>query len=70
MPTATLTFQLPEEQSEFESACQAGVWEAVCWDLDQQVLRSALKHGHDHKSADDAVEHSAPPAEIAVRFAE
>lgn len=43
MPQATLTFTLPEEQEEFDSACQAGGVKSLLWDLDQKC-RSVLKY--------------------------
>ena len=44
MPTVTLTFNLPDEQHEFD---QARLGSAACgclWDIDQR-LRGLLKHG-------------------------
>jgi Rad3-related DNA helicase len=43
MPRATLTFRLPEEQVEFETACQAAAAKSLLWDLDQHC-RSVLKY--------------------------
>lgn len=43
MPKATLTFSLPEEQPEFETACQASSAKSLLWDLDQHC-RSILKY--------------------------
>jgi hypothetical protein len=43
MPRATLTFRLPDEQAEFEAACQASDAKALLWDLDQHC-RSILKY--------------------------
>jgi len=43
MPTATLTFRLPEEQVEFDTACQAAAAKSLLWDLDQHC-RSILKY--------------------------
>jgi hypothetical protein len=44
MPKATLTFSLPEEQSEFDTAIQGGRARSALWDIDQ-MCRSLLKHG-------------------------
>lgn len=44
MPKATLTFQLPEEQAEFDAACRARQAISALWDIDQ-ACRSLLKHG-------------------------
>jgi hypothetical protein len=43
MPRAALTFRLPEEQAEFEAACQASAAKSLLWDLDQHC-RSVLKY--------------------------
>ena len=52
---ATLNFNLPEDQSDFELASHAGQWHDVVWDLDQ-FLRSKTKHGNEYKTADEALE--------------
>ena len=44
MPTATLRFTLPEEESEFRTAQQGQAAKAALWDIAQK-LRSLLKHG-------------------------
>ena len=44
MPTATLRFQLPEEEAEFRSATQGRAAKVALWEIDQR-LRSLLKHG-------------------------
>jgi hypothetical protein len=41
--TATLTFQLPEEQEEFYLAAKGAEWQMVLEDIDAH-LRSRLKH--------------------------
>ena len=46
MPIATLTFNLPEEQSEFRAAVNAQSWAALAWELDQH-LRSEVKYASD-----------------------
>jgi hypothetical protein len=40
---AKLTFELPEEQEEFNDAVNGNAFKAVIWELDQ-YLRSQLKH--------------------------
>ena len=44
MPIATLRFNLPEEESEFNAANQGRLAKVTIWDIDQK-LRSLLKHG-------------------------
>lgn len=44
MPTATLQFTLPEEESEFKCAQQGRAAKSALWDIDQR-LRSLLKYG-------------------------
>jgi hypothetical protein len=46
MPIATLTFNLDEEQYEFEQAANAGKFRSVLWDLDQ-FLRNKTKYASD-----------------------
>ena len=41
---AQLTFNLPEEQEEFQDAVNGNAFKAVIWELDQW-MRSQLKHG-------------------------
>jgi hypothetical protein len=43
MPTARLTFRLPEEEPEFATACQASAAKSLLWDLDQHC-RTILKY--------------------------
>lgn len=43
MAKATITFNLPEEQQEFNDAVHASDYKAVLWDLDQK-LRSEIKY--------------------------
>jgi hypothetical protein len=47
MPKATLTYNLPEEQIEFDLANNAGKYYSVIWDLDQ-YLRNFVKYPSDH----------------------
>jgi hypothetical protein len=56
VPRGTLSFSLPEEESEFRTACQAGVWKSLVYELLEGHLRGWLKHGHPFKSADEALE--------------
>lgn len=55
MPEHILKYQIPEEQDEFELAINGNKWYGCMWDLDQE-LRNWLKHGHDFKSVDEALE--------------
>jgi hypothetical protein len=41
---AKLTFDLPEEQEEFNDAINGSAFKSVVWELDQ-YMRSELKHG-------------------------
>jgi molecular chaperone GrpE (heat shock protein) len=41
---AKLTFELPEEQEEFNDAVNGNAFKAVIWELDQ-YMRSQIKHG-------------------------
>lgn len=51
MPLATLEFQLPEENAEFEAAVKATSMSVVIWEMDQ-YLRGKIKY-----AADDVPEH-------------
>lgn len=44
MPTATLTFDLPEEQGEFDAARLGAEAKRVLWEIDQRC-RSLCKYG-------------------------
>jgi len=47
---ASLHFNLPEEQNEFEDAVALGKMKAVLWDISQEIFRPARKHGYaDHR---------------------
>jgi hypothetical protein len=48
MPKAILEYNLPEEQSEFEEANNAGKYYSVLWDLDQ-YLRNFVKYPSDRE---------------------
>lgn len=52
---ATLQFNLPDDQHEYEVAVQAPKVQAFLWDFSQQ-LRTWYKYHHDFKSADDALD--------------
>ena len=55
MPIATLTFNLPEEQEEY-NLCTKGVdYYSQLVEIDQK-LRSIVKHGHNYKSVEDLAE--------------
>lgn len=45
MSKGTLSFNLPEEKSEFEMAQNAYKYQAVLYNIDQQYLRPVTKHG-------------------------
>jgi hypothetical protein len=44
MPTATLTYTLPEEQLEYDAAREGQAARSLIWAIDQHC-RSLLKHG-------------------------
>ena len=45
MPIATLTFNLPEEDCQFNIAVKSMNWALVAWDMDQK-LKQYIKYGH------------------------
>jgi hypothetical protein len=47
MPTATLIFNLPEEQEDFEIANHASKYYSIIWDLDQ-FMRNQIKYTDEH----------------------
>jgi hypothetical protein len=55
MPKATITFSLPEEQSEFDTAMQGGRARSALRDIDQ-ACRSLLKHGEPTPAERDLAE--------------
>lgn len=55
MPTATLTFNLPEESEEHLCAVNALKWKSVVSSLDN-CFREQLKYGHSFKTPDEALE--------------
>ena len=44
MPTLTITYQLPDEQAEFDAARLGSAACGTLWEIDQRC-RSLLKHG-------------------------
>jgi hypothetical protein len=44
MPVATLRYNLPDEQGEFDAAQEGGAARSLLWEIDQRC-RSLLKHG-------------------------
>ena len=46
MPTATLTFTLPDEETEFSQAINGASWQHLCWEIDQH-LRAEIKYAAD-----------------------
>ena len=50
MPKATLTFTLPEEQSDFDAAISGRKAFLALWEIDQRC-RSLLKHGEEGEEA-------------------
>jgi hypothetical protein len=45
MPTATLTYTLPEEQNEYDAAREGSAARSLIWAIDQHC-RSVMKHGN------------------------
>lgn len=43
---ATLSFNLPEERDEFETAVNAGKYRSALFEIAQRVFRPARKHGY------------------------
>ena len=52
--TATLTFNLPDDATEFRLAQMGGELHGILFDLGQK-LRGYLKYGHKFKDADAAI---------------
>jgi hypothetical protein len=52
---ASLQFNLPDDQREFDLAIQSPKAQSFLWDFSQQ-LRSWRKYGHSFKDADDALD--------------
>lgn len=55
MPRATFSFNLPDEQNEYQVMSQSQNMQRVLWDFSQQ-LRSWRKYHNDFKSGSDALE--------------
>ncbi len=45
MPVATLTYNLPDEQAEYDAAREGSAARSLIWAVDQHC-RSVLKHGN------------------------
>ena len=52
---AILKYNLPEDKKEFNVACKGSDLFLSLWDFDQQ-LRQYIKHGHNFKDVDEALE--------------
>lgn len=52
--TATLTFNLPDEQEEFQDAVNGNAFKAVIWQIDQ-YMRSEVKHGNYSEEVTDII---------------
>lgn len=55
MPKATLTFNLPEEYREHSCAVHGAEWKDIVYEI-SMFLRNKLKHGHEYKTANEALE--------------
>lgn len=55
MPTATLTFKLPEEGSEHRLAIRAGEMSSALWEIAQKI-RARLKYESPSKAESDTLE--------------
>ena len=53
---ATLTFNLPEEESEHRCAINGNKYWCLLWEIDQ-FCRGQLKYGTKFKKVDDVFEH-------------
>ena len=52
---ATLEFNLPEEQDEFQNAVDGTHYRAACEDI-ENYMRDKVKYGHTYKTINDALE--------------
>ena len=52
MPKATLSFSLPDEREEFETAINAGKYHSALWDL-REAFRQKAKYSEDDKTTWD-----------------
>jgi hypothetical protein len=55
MPKVTMTFNIPEEQSELTLAQKGGEFHSILHHLDE-AARSALKYGHDWEKPEEVLE--------------
>jgi hypothetical protein len=46
---ATLEFNLPEDQPEFNNAIKGGDWKHVCWEMEQYLRRNTKYASDDTK---------------------
>ena len=46
MTKATLKFNLPEDDAEFQLALSAGKMHSALWGMSQEIFRPARKHGY------------------------
>lgn len=55
MSKVTITFTLPDERLEHADAIHGSAWRYIVYEL-SMFLRNKLKHGHEFKNADQALE--------------
>jgi hypothetical protein len=55
VPKVTMTFTLPEELYEHNCALRGADWKSIVYEV-SMFMRNKLKHGHEYKSADEALE--------------
>ena len=55
MPTVTLRYRLPDEQTEYDAARLGNQMAACLWQIDQR-LRSLVKHGEPSESEERLAE--------------
>ena len=53
---ATLEYQLPEDQAEFDIALRGSDWHYLVWKIDQNA-RAQLKHGEPTQEQAEAYQH-------------
>jgi hypothetical protein len=51
-----LEFDMPEETDEAMSALNGSAYKSILFDLVHNKIRGDLKHGHQYKDADEALE--------------
>ena len=66
MPKVTLTFQLPEEQSEYETTTKAGKMASAMWEISNEVFRPARKHGYQNSEIQETIQYLDSLAEQAA----